>query len=144
MGLWRSLKRPNRPPALFPGVLGSLHPIQVAEPPRIHYHEFMNYDHEHNKRPVKRVREPAQVYLDVPDQDRLERLTEELDTTKSDVLRRGLEALERELLDPEHHPALQIIGIAGVDRGPECDLDVAREHDRYLADLEDRRLSSEP
>ena len=128
----------------FSRAFGSLNPNQVARSRRIHYHELMNYDHEHNKRPAKRVREPAQVYLDVPDQDRLERLTEELDTTKSDVLRRGLEALERELFDPEHHPALQIIGIAGVDRGPECDLDVAREHDRYLAGLEDRRLSSEP
>ncbi len=103
----------------------------------------MKYDHEHNKHKAKRVREPAQVYLDAPEQDRLERLTEELDTTKSDVLRRGLEALERELFDPEHHPALQIIGIAGVEQGRECDFDVAREHDRYLAGLEDRRLSDE-
>ena len=104
----------------------------------------MNYNHELMKRTAERVREPVQVYLDAPEQKRLERLTAELDTTKSDILRRGLEALERELFDPEHHPALQIIGIAGVARGPECDLDVAREHDRYLAGLEDRRLSSEP
>ena len=81
-----------------------------------------------------------QVYLDPPEQERLERLTAELDTTKSDVLRRGLEALERELFDPERHPALQIIGIAGVEQGREGDFDVAREHDRFLAGLEDRRL----
>ena len=103
----------------------------------------MNYNHEHNKRQTKRVREPAQVYLDPPEQERLERLTAELDTTKSDVLRRGLEALERELFDPEHHPALQIIGIAGVEQGGEGGFDVAREHDRFLAGLEDRRLSDE-
>ena len=103
----------------------------------------MNYDHEHNKRQTKRVREPAQVYLDPQEQERLERLTAELDTTKSDVLRRGLEALERELFDPERHPALQIIGIAGVEQGREGDFDVAREHDRFLAGLEDRRLSDE-
>ena len=103
----------------------------------------MNDDHELNKRQSNRVREPVQVYLDPPEQDRLERLTEELDSTKSDILRRGLEALERELFDPEHHPALQIIGIAGVEQGRECDFDVAREHDRYLAALEDRRLSDE-
>ncbi len=119
-------------------------PRTLAGPPLIYYHDIMKYNHDSEKSRAKAVREPVQVYLDRPDQDRLERLTEELDTTKSDVLRRGLEALERELFDPEHHPALQIIGIAGVDRGPECDLDVAREHDRYLADLEDRRLSSEP
>ena len=103
----------------------------------------MNYDHEHKNRQAKRVREPVQVYLDAPEQERLERLTEEMDTTKSDILRRGLEALERELFDPKHHPALQIIGIAGVEQSQECDFDVAREHDRYLAGLEDRRLSDE-
>ncbi len=103
----------------------------------------MRYDHEHGKREAKRVREPVQVYLDAPEQERLERLTEELDTTKSDILRRGLEALERELFDPERHPALQIIGIAGLEEGRGVDFDVAREHDRYLAGLEDRRLSDE-
>ena len=41
-----------------------------------------------------RVAEPVQVYLDVPDRERLERLASHLDATKSDVLRRGLEALE--------------------------------------------------
>ena len=108
----------------------------------------MNYDHEQKKNRTKRVREPAQVYLDVPDQERLERLIAELDTTTSDVLRRGLEALERELFDPEHHPALQIIGIAGVEECGEGEAhiagDVARDHDRYLAGLEDRRLSRDP
>ena len=105
------------------------------------YHDFMNSDHERNKGQAKPVREPAQVYLDVREQQRLERLTEALDTTKSDVLRRGLEALERELFDPEHHPALQIIGIAGAEQGPDSDFDVAREHDRYLADLADPQVS---
>ena len=107
----------------------------------IHYHDIMNSDHERKKSQANRARGPVQVYLDAPEQKRLDRLTEQLDTTKSDVLRRGLEALERELFDPEHHPALQIIGIAGVEQGRECDYDVAREHDRYLAGLEDRRLS---
>ena len=104
----------------------------------------MNYTHD--DRPTqepKRVREPVQVYLDGPEQARLERLTDEMGTTKSDILRRGLEALERELFDPERHPALQIIGIAGHDEGRDDDLDLAREHDLYLADLEDRRLSEE-
>lgn len=41
-----------------------------------------------------RVREPVQVYLDPSDQDRLERLTRGLGLSKSEVLRRGLEALE--------------------------------------------------
>ncbi len=103
----------------------------------------MKLDHEHKKSQARSAREPVQVYLDAPEQKRLDRLTEELDTTKSDVLRRGLEALEHQVFDPAHHPALQIIGIADVDQGPDCDFDVAREHDRYLADLADRHLSDE-
>ena len=107
----------------------------------IHYHDLMKPDHENKKNQTKPAREPAQVYLDASEQDRLERLTQELDTTKSDVLRRGLEALEREVLDPDHHPALQIIGIADVDLDPDSDFDVAKEHDRYLADLAGSKLS---
>jgi hypothetical protein len=42
----------------------------------------------------RRVAEPVQVYLDPADRARLDRLTERLDATKSDVLRRGLEALD--------------------------------------------------
>jgi hypothetical protein len=46
------------------------------------------------RRPPGRVGEPVQVYLDPGDRERLERLASQLDTTKSDVLRRGLAALE--------------------------------------------------
>ena len=116
---------------------------QVARPRQIHYHDLMKSDHEDKKNQAKPAREPAQVYLDASEQKRLERLTAHLDTTKSDVLRRGLEALEREVFDPDHHPALQIIGIAGAEQAPDCDFDVAQEHDRYLADLMDRRFSGE-
>jgi len=88
-----------------------------------------------------RVREPVQVYLDPDDQARLDRLRGQLDTSKSDVLRRGLEALERQLTDPSEHPALRIIGIArarGRDEGEEPAYDPAREHDRYLAESEEK------
>jgi hypothetical protein len=82
-----------------------------------------------------RVAEPVQVYLEKLDRGRLERLTELLGTTKSDVLRRGLDALERHLSNPEEHPALGIIGIA--DRATSRPgYDVAREHDRFLAESE--------
>ena len=53
----------------------------------------MKYRHD-DKKPVPRVAEPVQVYLQPPDRERLERLTERLGTTKSDILRRGLEALD--------------------------------------------------
>lgn len=85
----------------------------------------------------RRVAEPVQVYLDLPDRRRLERLATQLDLSKSDVLRRGLEALERQIADPAAHPALRIIGIAaGYTRPPSPGYDVAREHDRFLAESE--------
>ena len=96
----------------------------------------------------QRVREPVQVYLDPDDQERLERLTDRLGTSKSDALRRGLEALERHINDPAEHPALRIAGI-GLSRSHEVEargsgraevdvgeLDPAREHDQILADRE--------
>lgn len=90
----------------------------------------------HGTRPAC-VREPVQVYLAANDQERLERLTEQLAASKSDVLRKGLEALERELLDPEHHPALAIVGLTRSE-GDQSVTDPAREHDRVLADTEER------
>jgi len=80
------------------------------------------------------VREPVQVYLDGPDRERLERLTSRLDATKSDVLRRGLQALEQQLSDPSGHPALRIAGILDLSRAGA--IDAAREHDRVLAEAE--------
>ena len=51
--------------------------------------------HEHDKQKHQpRVAEPVQVYLQPSDRERLDRLTDRLSTTKSDVLRRSLEALE--------------------------------------------------
>lgn len=85
----------------------------------------------------KRVAEPVQVYLDLPDRARLERLSGALNTTKSDVLRRALEALEEQLTSPESNPALRIIGLgATYTRRPSTDRDVATEHDSYLAEHE--------
>ena len=86
--------------------------------------------------------EPVQVYLDPPDSARLERLTTQLNATKSDVLRRGLDALERQLTDPAEHPAFRIVGIAGgypPRRAPSYD--VGREHDRFLAETEEASWS---
>ena len=89
-------------------------------------------DYSHDTPSKRRVAEPVQVYLRPGEKDRLDRLTEKLDTTKSDVLRRGLKALELQISDPEHHPVLKIIGMVSV---PDDDpgIDIAREHDEYLA-----------
>jgi hypothetical protein len=81
------------------------------------------------------AREPVQVYLNGLDRERLERLTSRLDATKSDVLRRGLWALEQQLSDPGAHPALRIVGI--VDLSGAGAGDAAREHDRVLAEGEE-------
>ncbi len=99
----------------------------------------MKKNHDNKKKLPPRAREPVQVYMASDDRVRLDRLTEELETTKSDVLRRGLEALERQLLDPEHHPALRIIGIGGEEAAGDMGYDIAREHDRFVADSEDSR-----
>lgn len=90
-----------------------------------------------------RVAEPVQVYLRPEEQDRLKRLTDRLATSKSDVLRRGLESLEREIADPAAHPIVHVIGIGESPRadapatGTATD-DPARDHDRVLSDAEER------
>jgi len=48
-----------------------------------------------------RSAEPVQVYLERADRERLERLALQLGATKSDVLRRGLEALESQIRRPD-------------------------------------------
>ena len=81
---------------------------------------------------------PVQVYLGAEERARLETLADQLDLTRSDVVRRGLLALERELTDPAQHPALRIIGMAGGASADDGDLGYspAVEHDRFLADAE--------
>ena len=85
----------------------------------------------------RRIAEPVQVYLEPDDRARLERLARQLDATKSDVLRRGLEAFERQLLDPAAHPALRVIGLADGERPEVPAADAARAHDGVLADAEE-------
>jgi hypothetical protein len=67
--------------------------VTLAASRLLSYHEFMKHGHD-NDRGAPRVAEPVQVYLDTADRARLDRLTARLDATKSDVLRRGLEALD--------------------------------------------------
>lgn len=91
---------------------------------------------------TKRVSEaaPVQVYLDRPSRDRLDRLAERLELTRSDVLRRGLLALEREAGEPALHPVLKLAGTA-VESGPTPGYDIAREHDRFLAEVAEREIA---
>ncbi len=93
-------------------------------------------DNHDSPRKSKRVGEPAQVYLTDADQARLERLTARLGASKSDVLRRGLEALELQHTDPSAHPTLRLIGLVHDGDEPHA-LDSAREHDRVVAESEE-------
>ena len=90
------------------------------------------------------VREPVQVYLAADDQLRLNWLTAELSTTKSDVLRQGLAALERQLADPAKHPALGVLSLGDTRSAPAPAYDVAREHDRFLAESEEASWTPAP
>lgn len=80
--------------------------------------------HEHMPKPG-RVAEPVQVYLERPDRERLERLVSALDATKSDVLRRGLEALESQVRRPDARAAkpVKLPTFRGRGLQPGVDLD---------------------
>ena len=71
--------------------------------------------------------EPVQVYLEQPDRERLERLTAQLAATKSDVLRRGLEALESLVRRPAAvtHKPVKLPVFKGGALMPGVDLDDA-------------------
>ena len=81
----------------------------------------------HDKRQRSgRVAEPVQVYLDPADRDRLERLAQQLEATKSDVLRRGLAALESQTRKPSEPkaaamPPLPTFGGEGLQPGVDLD-----------------------
>ena len=86
-----------------------------------------------------------QVYLRPAERNRLERLTATLGASKSGILRRGLEALERQLTDPHQHPALGIVGIVPAGTAPpDPSPDVARGHDDALAEDEIASWSRRP
>jgi hypothetical protein len=79
----------------------------------------------HDRKRRGRVAEPVQVYLDPPDRERLERLAADLDTTKSDVLRRGLAALEAQRIHGAsgRRPVGPLPTFAGQGLQPGVDLD---------------------
>ena len=82
----------------------------------------------------KRVSEPTpvQVYLAPTEHARLERLADRLATSKSEILRQGIRALERQVTDPEAHPTLRLIGL-GEGRDADGEYNAAVEHDRFIA-----------
>jgi Arc/MetJ-type ribon-helix-helix transcriptional regulator len=113
---------------------GTAAPARRCRPTHHQSRRIMTKKHDQRRPP--RAAEPVQVYLERPDAERLGRLASQLSASKSDVLRQGLEALERQLTDRATHPALRIIGIAGPLAPPKVGYDVARQHDRFLAESE--------
>lgn len=104
----------------------------------------MTDDHETKRRPA-RVSEaaPVQVFFSRQDRTLLERLASHLGLSKSDVLRRSLAPLDRQLLDPATHPTLGLIGLVD-DDGLDGHVDLARNHDAALAVTHDRSAASPP
>ena len=88
----------------------------------------------HDTKGAGRVAEPVQVYLGPEQTARLDWLVTRLQTTKSAVVRQALLALEREVRDPESHPALRLVGIGRDLAAPPGG--VAADHDRLLTEGE--------
>ncbi len=93
----------------------------------------------------KRVSEPTpvQVYLAPTEHARLKRLADRLAISKSEILRQGIRALERQVTDPKAHPALRLIGL-GEGRDAHLEYDAAIEHDRFIAESEEISWTASP
>jgi len=87
------------------------------------------------RQPPTAVREPVQVYLDVPDRAMLERAALATGLPRAEVMRRGLRRFASELLADES-PALAFLEGAASASPLNALPDVAVRHDEYLADWE--------
>ena len=110
---------------------GGLSPLGRSPPVVLHELAFpgtmtvMTSYHDKRRRPPGRVGAPVQVYLDAGDRERLERLAAQLDATKSEVLRRGLSALDAasRRAAPTRAPAPPLPTFTGQGLQPGVDLD---------------------
>jgi len=75
-------------------------------------------------------KKPVQVYLDRIYQARLSLLVSRLGISQAEILRRGLDALARDVIPPESDSAMQLIGLLGEDSDSPGNMSV--EHDRYV------------
>ncbi|MFQ6101076.1 MAG: hypothetical protein ACE5OS_07550 [Anaerolineae bacterium] len=78
------------------------------------------------------AKKPVQVYLGPRHLNILSQLVEKLGVSQAEALRRGLEALAREVVPVEEDPAWQLIGLMGEDTDSPGDLSV--NHDKYLVE----------
>jgi hypothetical protein len=77
----------------------------------------------------KRVREPIQVYLDGGERAALDRLARALGVSRAEVLRRGLDALDRGRRVSVYQALAPLVGAFQSPHGP---TDLAERHDDYL------------
>ncbi|MDQ2665828.1 MAG: hypothetical protein M3Z05_07440 [Gemmatimonadota bacterium] len=87
------------------------------------------------KKTDRSVREPVQVYMEVPDRALLERAAVASGLSRAEVLRRGLRRFAAEIL-ADVSPALAFLESAAGDTALDAPADVAARHDDYLADWE--------
>lgn len=83
-------------------------------------------------KPVQRVKEPVQVYLDQTDRELLDELSRRTGLPRTEVLRRGLRRLAQEE-QTERTPGSSfdtLLGALGLD--PALPADLAARHDEYL------------
>jgi hypothetical protein len=82
----------------------------------------------------RKVREPVQVYLTVPDRRLLKEVAAAAGVSGAEVLRRGLRRMAGEVLS-DRNPAMQILEEMNAAKWPEgTPTDVALNHDKYLAE----------
>ena len=84
---------------------------------------------------ARHVREPIQVYLDPSERAALDRLAKELDVSRAEVLRRGLQAVAEAQARSVYDAVERVIGL-DLPRNP---VDLAERHDDYLAPRAARR-----
>ena len=108
---------------------------------------IINGVHVTKKQPPRAVREPVQVYLDVPDRATLDRAAAATGLPRAEVLRRGLRRFAAELLADES-PALAFLEATAEATAnaplPTQVFDIAARHDDYLADSEIASWSEGP
>ena len=87
------------------------------------------------KKPMM-VREPIQIYLDRTERQQLDGLAKELDVSRGEVLRRGLEALRRS--KPKSFYAAFEPLIGSMD-GPDVPTDLSRNFKQYYTEALEKK-----
>jgi hypothetical protein len=90
---------------------------------------------------AKRVREPIQVYLDGAERSVLDRLARDLAVSRAEVLRRGLDVLQRQRQVSVYDALQPLIGAFGT---PDTPTDLAERHDEYLGPDVPRKARRSP